>query len=193
MFKQILICLCLLLTTQSTLGSENNIFTTGQVYNITWNCAGPVGILVETHLNNSWIVTENQGCKYLSIIVDSGQQFFLWTIPDSFYKYWKYGNKVSVISLSNNVVLKNTTFNIKNPSFEVTDTERTPSIDYLTSSTLPTKNIDTTSSLNIITEESDNDSKNEICIKDFCLPIYSIVIMCIICLIVLCLCCKCFC
>ena len=197
MFKQLLIFLCLLLVnaTESTSGIENNVFTTGQVYNITWNYTGPVGILVETHLNNSWIVTENQGCKYLSIVIDSGQQFFLWTIPDSFYKYWKYGNKVSIINLSNNVVLKNTTFNIKNPSFEITNTERTPSIDYLTSSTLPTKNIDTTSFLTIITDESesDNDSKNEICIKDFCLPIYSIVIMCIICLIVLCLCCKCFC
>ena len=108
MFKQILIFLCLL-GTQHTLGEENNVFTTGQLYNITWNYTGPVGILVETHLNNSWVVTEEQGCKYLSIIVDSDQQFFLWTIPDSFYKYWKYGNRVSIINLSNNVVLKNTT------------------------------------------------------------------------------------
>ena len=191
MFKKFLIFICLL-GTQHTLGEENNIFTAGQVYNITWNYTGPVGILVETHLNNSWVVTENQGCKYLSIVADSGQQFFLWTIPDSFYKYWKYGNRVSIINLSNNVVFFNTTFNIKKKTIlETTDTGLSPHTEYLTTHTLLRVNTVTEQSLTTPVEVGDN--KYEMCIKDTCLPIYSIVIMCIIALIVLCLCCKCFC
>ena len=191
MFKKFLIFICLL-GTQHTLGEENNIFTAGQVYNITWNYTGPVGILVETHLNNSWVVTENQGCKYLSIVADSGQQFFLWTIPDSFYKYWKYGNRVSIINLSNNVVFFNTTFNIKKKTIlEKTDTGLSPHTEYLTTHTLLRVNTVTEQSLTTPVEVGDN--KYEMCIKDTCLPIYSIVIMCIIALIVLCLCCKCFC
>ena len=192
MFKQILIFFCLLLTTQSTLGSENNVFTTGQVYNITWKYTGPVGILVETHLNNSWVVTENRGCKYLSIVVDNGQQFLLWTIPDSFYKYWRYGNKVSIINLSNNIVLKNTTFNIKNQNLEITDTTITPNDEYIITHTLVEENTVTTQSLTTPAEVGDND-KSEVCIFDTCLPIYSIFIGCIIFVIILCLCCKCFC
>ena len=191
MFKQFLIFICLL-GTQQTLGEENNVFSTGQIYNITWNYTGPVGILVETHLNNSWVVTENQGCKYLSIVADSGQQFFLWTIPDSFYKYWKYGNRVSIINLSNNVVFFNTTFNIKKkPDLETTDTGLSPHTEYMTTNTLLGKNTVTVQSLTTPVEVGDN--KDEVCIKDTCLPIYSIVIMCIIALIVLCLCCKCLC
>ena len=192
MFKQFLIFICLLLGTQSTLGTqdiENNVFTSGQVYNITWNYTGPVGILVETHLNNSWVVTKEQGCKYLSIIVDSGQQFFLWTIPESFYKYWKYGNKVSIINLSNNVVLKNITLNIKNPNLETT---LTPNTEYMTTHILLDENTVTTQSLTTPAEVG-NDNKGKVCIKDTCLPIYSIFIMCIVSLILLCLCCKCFC
>jgi hypothetical protein len=187
MFKQFLIFLCLL-GTQHTLGEENNVFSTGQVYNITWNYTGPVGILVETHLNNSWVVTEEQGCKYLSIVVDSGQQFFLWTIPDSFYKYWKYGNKVSIINLSNNAVLKNTTFNIKNPNLEITDTALTPITEYITTHTLLGENTVTAQTLTTPAEVGDND-KGKVCIKDTCLPTYSIVIMCVVVLIILCLCC----
>ena len=191
MFKKFLIFICLL-GTQHTLGEENNIFTAGQVYNITWNYTGPVGILVESHLNNSWVVTENQGCKYLSIVADSGQQFFLWTIPDSFYKYWKYGNRVSIINLSNNVVFFNTTFNIKKKTIlEKTDTGLSPHTEYLTTHTLLRVNTVTEQSLTTPVEVGDN--KYGMCIKDTCLPIYSIVIMCIIALIVLCLCCKCLC
>ena len=196
MFKQFLIFICLLLGTQSTLGThdiENNVFTSGQVYNITWNYTDPVGIWVETHLNNSWVVTEEQGCNYLSIVIDSGQQYFLWTIPESFYKYWKYGNKVSIINLSNNVVLKNTTFNIKNPNLDMTDTALTPDTEYLTTHTLLGENTVTTQPLTTPVEVSDNDNKYKVCVKNTCLPIYSIVIMCVIFLIVLCLCCKCLC
>ena len=192
MFKQFLIFMCLLLGTQSTLGTqdiENKEFTSGEVYNITWNYTGPVGILVETHLNNSWFVTEEQGYKYLSIIVDSGQQFFLWTIPESFYTYWKYSNKVSIINLNNNVVLKNITFNIKNPNLE---TVLTPNTEHMTTPILLDENTVTTQSLTTPAEVGDND-KGKVCIKDTCLPVYSIFMMCIVGLILLCFCCKCLC
>ena len=191
MFKQLLIFLCLLLGAQSSLEITNTQFTKGDVYNITWNYTGPVGLFVETHLNNSWIVTENQGCKYLSIVLDNGQQFFLWTIPESFYKYWNYGNRVNVINLSNNVVLKNTTFSIKNQG--IMDPVITTYRGSITTQT-SMENTFTTEPLTNPTEPSNNNNESgKVCLVDTCLTIYSIVIMSIISLIILCLCCKCLC
>ncbi|VVU95495.1 hypothetical protein CPAV1605_1246 [seawater metagenome] len=144
-----------------------DILETGNVYNITWNDAiqGHVTINLEHYDSNNWIITQNNGYKYLSLVIDGYPNYYLWNVPEGLNNFWMYDLRILIKNLSDNTILRNLTFNIKNP---------------------PTISTNTTD-----TNHSSDDK--EICILNWCIPIYALVLLIIAILIVLCICLKCCC
>jgi hypothetical protein len=188
MFKFFFILLCFIKNI------NGDILNVGESYNITWNntYTNQVGIVLETKINNSWVVTREQEYKYLSIVLDNKPNYFIWDIPSGLSNYWMYDNRILVVNLENKTIIKNNMFNIREPAEELTTLNQDPTDMQITNNTTTTTTTPTIKDFNIENEETDD--KDEICIKDTCLPTYAFIIIIIVSfLIVLWLCCQCCC
>ena len=95
MLKYIFLSLLIIASTNSQPNHYN------MTYNITWNqtYTNQVGIILETHINNTWVSPQKNGTDYLSLVLNAIPNYFVWHVSDDFIsRFWKNGNRIRVLN-----------------------------------------------------------------------------------------------